>query len=115
MTIMKRKSTKMPGNLSLAKKYDLTLKNIAPKSQEIAQSGNMGCKTPIYFDLRKYVEKHCNGRSKSTTKENKASYNTDYIAPDLIDFFGNDWKKIRTQVEIKNINIREKNIVLSKK
>ena len=36
-------------------------------------------------------------RSESTTKhENKANYNTDYIVPDLIDFFGNDWKEIRT-------------------
>ena len=50
----------MPGNLSLAKKYNLTLKNISPKLQEIIQSGNMDCKTPISFDLRKYVEKHCN-------------------------------------------------------
>ena len=50
----------MPGNLSLAKEYDLTLKNIASKSQEITQSENMGCKTPISFDLRKHVEKHCN-------------------------------------------------------
>ena len=30
-------------------------------------------------------------RSKCTAKqENKGSYNTDYIIPDLIDFFGND-------------------------
>ena len=30
-------------------------------------------------------------RSECTTKhENKANYNTDYIVPDLIDFFGND-------------------------
>ena len=30
-------------------------------------------------------------RNECTAKqENKASYNTDYIVPDLIDFFGND-------------------------
>ena len=30
-------------------------------------------------------------RSECTAKqENKANYNTDYIVPDLIDFFGND-------------------------
>ena len=51
----------------------------------------MGRKTPISFNLRKYVEKHCNGPSECTAKhENKASHNTDYIVPDLIDFFGND-------------------------
>ena len=49
----------------------------------------MGCKTPISFDLQKYVEKHCRARSECTTKhENKASYNLDYIIPDLIEFFG---------------------------
>ena len=33
-------------------------------------------------------------RSESTAKqENKASCNTNYIVPDLIDFFGHDWKK----------------------
>ena len=26
-------------------------------------------------------------------QENKASYNTDYIVPDFIDFFGDDWKE----------------------
>ena len=41
-------------------------------------------------------------RSECTAKqENKASYNTDYIVPDLIDFFGDDWKKIKTQIEKK--------------
>ena len=49
----------------------------------------MNRKTPICFNLRKYVEKH--GKSKCTAKqENKASYSTDYIVPDLIDFFGDD-------------------------
>ena len=43
----------------------------------------MGRKTPINFNLRKYVEKPCNGRSECTEKhENKANYGTDYIVPD---------------------------------
>ena len=29
-------------------------------------------------------------------QENKTSYKTYYIAPDLIDFFGGDWKEIKT-------------------
>ena len=33
--------------------------------------------------------------------ENKASYNTDYIVPDFTDFFGDDWKEIKTQIEKK--------------
>ena len=49
----------------------------------------MGRKTLIPFDLRKYVEKHCNSRSECRTKhESKVSYNTDYIVPDLVEFFG---------------------------
>ena len=52
-------------------------------------------------------------RSECTAKqENKASYNTDYIVPDLIDFFGDDWKEIKTQTEKRNIIV--KNIVLTK-
>ena len=43
-------------------------------------------------------------RSECTAKqENKASYNTDHIVPDLIDFFGDDWKDIKTQTEKINI------------
>ena len=43
-------------------------------------------------------------RSECTAKqENKANYNTGYIIPDLIDFFGNDWKEIKTQTEKRNI------------
>ena len=34
----------------------------------------------------------------------KASYSTDYIVPDLIDFFGNDGKEIKTQTEKRNIH-----------
>ena len=41
-------------------------------------------------------------RSECTARqENKASYNTYYIVPDLIDFFGDDWK---TQTEKRNIH-----------
>ena len=43
-------------------------------------------------------------RSESTAKyEKKASYNTDYVIPDLIDFFGDDWKEIKKQIEKRNI------------
>ena len=36
-------------------------------------------------------------RSECTAKqENKASYNTYYIVPDLIDLFDDDWKEIKT-------------------
>ena len=35
-------------------------------------------------------------RSGCTAKhENKVSHHTDYIAPDLINFFGDDWKEIK--------------------
>ena len=37
-------------------------------------------------------------------QENKTSYNTDSIVPDLIDFFGDDWKKIKTDTEKGNIH-----------
>ena len=41
-------------------------------------------------------------RSECTEKqENKASYNTYY---DLIDFFGDDWKEIKTLIEKRNIH-----------
>ena len=33
----------------------------AEESQEITWSGNVDRKTPISFNLRKYVEKHCDG------------------------------------------------------
>ena len=35
-------------------------------------------------------------------QENKASYNTVYIALDLIGFFGDDWKEIKMQTEKRN-------------
>ena len=42
-------------------------------------------------------------RSECTAKqENKASYNTYYIVPDLIDFFGDDWKEIKMQTQKSN-------------
>ena len=53
-------------------------------------------------------------RSECTTKqENKASYNTDYIVPDLIDFFGDDENRSRRRLK-KEIFIIAKNIVLIK-
>ena len=52
-------------------------------------------------------------RSECTAKHgNKTSYNTDYIVPDLIDSFGDDWKEIKTQIERRNIYIY-KNIVMT--
>ena len=52
--------------------------------------------------------------SKCTAKqENKASYNTDYIVPDLIDFFGDDESRSRRRLK-KEIFIIAKNIVLIK-
>ena len=53
-------------------------------------------------------------RRECTAKQrNKTSYNIDYIVPDLIDFFGDDWKEIKTQTE-KKMFIFVKNIVLTK-
>ena len=44
-------------------------------------------------------------RSERTAKQEiKASYNTYYIVPDLIDFFGDDSKEIKTQTEKGNIH-----------
>ena len=40
--------------------------------------------------------------------ENKASYNTDYIVPDMIDYFGDDWKKVKTQIKKRNIYVCKK-------
>ena len=73
----------------------------------------MARKTPISFNLRKYVENHCNSRSECTAKqENKTSYTTDHTVPILIDFFGDDLKEIKTQTE-KEIFIIVKNIVMT--
>ena len=41
-------------------------------------------------------------RECTAKQENKANYNTDYIVSDLIDFFGNDWKDIKTLTEKRN-------------
>ena len=58
------------------------------------------------------LKSNATASSECTTKhENKVSYNTDYNVPDLIDFFGNDWKEITTQDEKKEIFIFVKNIV----
>ena len=65
----------------------------------------MGHKTPISFNLRKHAEQHCTAKHK-----NKASYNTDYNVPDLIDFFGDDWKQIKTQTEKRNIHNSKKSL-----
>ena len=40
--------------------------------------------------------------------ESKASYYTDYIVLDLIEFLGDDWKEIKTQIEKRNIYIYKK-------
>ena len=45
-------------------------------------------------------------RSECTSKHfNKVTYNTDYIVPDLVDFFGDDLKEIKTHTEERNIYI----------
>ena len=50
----------------------------------------MGRKTPISFNLRK-LKSITTARSECTAKQgNKASYKTDYIVPNLIDFFGDN-------------------------
>ena len=56
--------------------------------------------------MLKSIETTC---SECTAKqENKASYNTDYNVPDLIDFFGVDWKEIKTHIEkIKTPNYKK--------
>ena len=65
----------------------------------------MDRKTPISFNFENILKSIATVRSECTAKqENKASYNTYYNVPDLIDFFGNDWKEIKTQTE--KINIR---------
>ena len=51
----------------------------------------MGRKTPFLYISENMLKSTATARSEGTTKHgNKASYNTDYIVPDLIDFFGND-------------------------
>ena len=51
----------------------------------------MGRKLRFLFIFENMLKSIATARSECTTKhENNASYNTDYIVPDLIDFFGND-------------------------
>ena len=55
-------------------------------------------------------------RSECTVKyENKASYNTDYIVPNLIDYFGDDWKEIKKEIFmiVKNIGLTKNWFVVS--
>ena len=56
----------------------------------------------IYENMLKSI---LTARSECKAKqENKASYNKDYIVPDLIDFFGDGWKEIKRQIEKRNIH-----------
>ena len=59
----------------------------------------MSRKTPISLNLRNMLKSIAAARSECT-----ASYNTYHIVPDLIDFFGDDWKEIKTQTEKRNIH-----------
>ena len=64
----------------------------------------MGHKTLISY-LQKYVESIATACCQCTAKhKNKASYNTYYTDPDLIDSFGNDWEEIKMKIENKNID-----------
>ena len=54
--------------------------------------------------MLKSIKSIATAHSDCTAKhKNKASYNTDYIDPDLTNFFGDDWKAIKTQIEKTNI------------
>ena len=56
----------------------------------------------IYKNMLKSI---ATARSECTAKqENKASYNRDYLVPDLSNFFGNDWKEIKPQTQKRNIH-----------
>ena len=68
---------------------------------------NMGRKTPIFFLIYENMLKSiATARSEYTAKhKNKASYNTDYIVPDLIGVFGDACKAIKTQIEKRNTYI----------
>ena len=51
----------------------------------------MGRKTPISLIYENMLKSNATPRSECNAKqENKASYNTDYIVPDLINFFDDD-------------------------
>ena len=64
----------------------------------------MGRKNPITLIYKSMLKTIATARSGCTVKqENKASYNTNCIVRDLIDFFAYDWKEIKTQTEKGNI------------
>ena len=50
----------------------------------------------------------------TTQHKNMVSYNTDYIIPNFIDFFGDDWKRIEKWIEKRSIYIFVINIMLTK-
>ena len=63
----------------------------------------------FFTELLKMLKSIATARSECTVKqENKANYNRGYIVPDLIDFFGDDPKEIKTQTEKINIHNCEK-------
>ena len=69
----------------------------------------MGLKTRTSFNYENMLKRIKTARSECTAKqENKASYNTDYIIPYLIDFFDYDWKKIKTENEKRKIHNSKK-------
>ena len=75
----------------------------------------MGRKTLISFNLWKYIEKHYTARNECTAKhKNKASYNTDFIYPDLIVFFNYDWKAIKRRLKKEIFIFVKKSILLTK-
>ena len=52
----------------------------------------MGRKTRFILVYENMLKSIATTRSECRAKhENKANYNRDYIVPDLIDFFGDDW------------------------
>ena len=62
-------------------------------------------KLRFYFIYENMLKNIATARSEYTViQENKASYNTDYTVPDLMDFFGDDWREIKTQTEKRNIH-----------
>ena len=61
----------------------------------------------IYEIMLKTTATAC---SECTAKQkNKVSYNTYYIVLDLIGFFGDDWKEIKTLTEKRSIHNCKKN------
>ena len=69
----------------------------------------MSRKPPISLIYRNMLKNMATARSKCTTKqENKTTYNTDYMVADLIDFFGDGWKEIKTQIGKRNDYICKK-------